>query len=54
MIYPKVFGFAKEQEWRMGNVTIKLVNDYDEDTYRPFYITALGPCRIWWEWRKTK
>ena len=53
MIYPRVFGFAREQDWRMGNVTIKLVDDYDENTCQPFHITAIGPCRIWWEWRKT-
>ena len=52
MKYPRVFGFAKEQDWRMENVTIKLVDDHDEDTYRPFYITSVGPCRIWWEWRR--
>ena len=53
MIYPRVFGFAREQDWRMGNVTVKLVDDHDENTYQPFHITAFGPCRVWWEWRKT-
>ncbi len=54
MIYPKVFGFAREHDWRMGNVTVKLVDDHDENTYQPFHITAIGPCRVWWEWRRTK
>ena len=52
MKYPRVFGMAREKDWRMGNVTVKLVNDYDENTYQPFHITAFGPCRIWWEWAK--
>lgn len=54
MKYPRVFGMAREKDWRVGNVTVKLVNDYDENTYQPFHITAVGPCRIWWEWRKTR
>ncbi len=54
MKYPRVFGFAREQDWRMGNITVKLVNEYDENTYQPFHITAIGPCRVWWEWRKTR
>lgn len=53
MIYPRVFGFEHTSNWRIENVTIKLADDYDENTCRPFHITAIGPCRIWWEWRKT-
>jgi len=52
MIYPRVFGFERASNWRVDNVTVKLVNDYDENTYQPFHITAVGPCRIWWEWAK--
>ena len=54
MIYPRVFGFAKEEDWKMGSITVKLVDEYDENTYQPFYITAIGPCRVWWEWRKAR
>ncbi len=50
MKYPKVFGFARERDWRMENIKIKLLDEYDENTYRPFFITSVGPCRIWWEW----
>ena len=42
MKYPKVFGLAKEQDWRLENVKIKLVDDYDVDTCKPFYITSVG------------
>ena len=52
MIYPKVFGFASKRSWELSNTKIKLV---DTDLYRvrdPFYITSVGPCRIWWEWRR--
>ena len=54
MIYPKVFGFARESDWRLENVKIKLVDDYDENTCQPFYITSAGPYRIWGEWRLKK
>ena len=50
--YPRVFGFAKSQDWEMCNTTIKVVDIEDPQTYRPFYITSVGPCRIWWEWKR--
>ena len=36
----------------MENIKIKLLDEYDENTYQPYYITSVGPCRIWWEWRR--
>ena len=50
--FPRVFGFAKEKDWKVENLKIMLLDDHDEDTYKPFYITSAGPYRIWWEWRK--
>ena len=54
MKYPRVFGFASKQDWEICNTTIKVVDIEDMQTYRPFYITSVGPCRIWWEWRRVK
>tara|TARA_Y100000004_G_scaffold196031_1_gene264779 strand:- start:146 stop:346 length:201 start_codon:yes stop_codon:yes gene_type:complete len=54
MRYPRIFGFAKKQDWEICNTTIKVVDVGDIQTYRPFYITSVGPCRIWWEWRRVK
>ena len=53
MKYPRVFGFAREQDWRMDILCMFVVVVLDEYTYQPFYITSFGPCRLWWEWRKT-
>ena len=52
--YPRVFGFAKSQDWELCNTTIKVVDIENPQTYQPFYITSVGPCRIWWEWRRVK
>ena len=52
MKYPRIFGFARKSDWEVCNTKIKVVDIEDPQTYQPFYITSVGPCRIWWEWRK--
>lgn len=52
--YPRIFGFETGKQWEFSNTKIKLMDEYDPYTYQPFYLTSVGPCRIWWEWRGMK